>query len=235
MSDPTEADPAPRSPPWGGEAEPWPVRHTLQLAAPAPPPVSTFAETLAARRSVRRMTAAPLREVANLLGFARAERRAWVHEGLRRASRPSPSAGALHPVEVLVVPMRGAPRAFRHVPDVPSLDILRVADPDALRLHRRFAAELAPEARGALLLFVGDAARVGAAYRRPDSLLWRDAGALLQTIHLCATAFRMAFCPLGPLGQEVFDAVLAPVDGRSLRAVGTALVGIPVPARGGGG
>jgi len=79
-----------------------------------------------------------------------------------------------------------------------------------------------PLARGTALISLGDLSRVASVYENPMSLLWRDAGALLQTLFLSATAFRLAFCPLGIRGIEVVEAL-----GLGSRAIaaGVCLVG----------
>ena len=82
--------------------------------------------------------------------------------------------------------------------------------------------QILPEASGTAIVLVGYMGRVAAVYERPASLLWRDGGALLQTLALVATAYRLAFCPLGILGAPVVHAI-----GLSARvsAVGVALMG----------
>lgn len=82
--------------------------------------------------------------------------------------------------------------------------------------------ELLPEASGYGLVLVGDEGKVAAVYEHPSSLLWRDAGAVLQTIALVCTAYGLAFCPLGIEGQDAVDAVALP---RRARGVGVGLIG----------
>ena len=81
---------------------------------------------------------------------------------------------------------------------------------------------LLPEASGTALVLVGCMNRVAALYKRPASLLWRDAGVLLQTLALVAEAYRLAFCPLGVLGNQVVQALGL---SESASAVGAALIG----------
>ena len=71
-------------------------------------------------------------------------------------------------------------------------------------------------------MLVGDMNRVAALYERPESLLWRDAGVLLQTLALVATAYRLALCPLGILGTAVVRALGLP---EPILGVGVALIG----------
>jgi nitroreductase len=39
------------------------------------------------------------------------------------------------------------------------------------------------------------------AYGNSESLVWRDSGALLQTLALAAELYGLGFCPLGILGS----------------------------------
>lgn len=45
------------------------------------------------------------------------------------------------------------------------------------------------------------------AYADSETLVWRDAGAMLQTLALVAELFGLGFCPLGILGSEVVSAL----------------------------
>ena len=83
--------------------------------------------------------------------------------------------------------------------------------------------DILPDGDGVLLILVGDVAKVAAAYERPQSLLWRDAGALLQTLNLTATAYDQAFCALGVLGEEALRAIEAPPQSCAL---GVAMLGV---------
>ena len=67
-----------------------------------------------------------------------------------------------------------------------------------------------PDARGHLLLFTGDKRRVAGKYRPPESLLWRDAGAALQTCAMAAFAYGFTFCPLGDTGRAILDQLEPP-------------------------
>ncbi len=51
--------------------------------------------------------------------------------------------------------------------------------------------------KGTVFWFVADLARVGAKYRNPESLVWRDSGALLATLGVVAEALSLNFCALG--------------------------------------
>ncbi|MGP8434971.1 hypothetical protein ACT2FY_24240 [Paraburkholderia fungorum] len=200
----------------------WPVELAEALRAIEMPSGKSFTTVLEARRSARAVQRAPLPVILNMLAFATTPR--FIKDGdlLRRTRRPSLSAGALHPLSVLLMPGEE------------DLRLLRVNVDDAVLEHISFPAgelvtviersrELLPEARGSLVALIADVSRPAAAYERFASLVWRDAGALLQTLALCSQAYGLAFCPLGLLGNEIVDAL---PDRANLVAVGMAVVGI---------
>ncbi len=134
------------------------------------------------------------------------------------------SGGALHPIDVVIVDWRGAPRIMRYDPLAHQLEILVPKVFNDLYELAHAAGEIVPHARGTAVVLLADPARVAATYDKPESLLWRDAGALLQTLFLAATAFRLAFCPLGILGHEVVQALGLK---KRLTAAGVAVIGRP--------
>ncbi|NOK16003.1 hypothetical protein HMI50_02995 [Corallococcus carmarthensis] len=200
----------------------WPLRSRVCCPPVVPPIPQAFAAVLEARRSIRVMQRAPLREIVNALAFATRPRVLREGDVLSRSRRPSPSAGALHPIELVLVDWRGRPRVMRYDAFSHQLELLIVADPEALRRFIRACGDLLPEVRGTALVLIGHASRTAAVYEMATSLLWRDAGALTQTLFLTATAFRLAFCPLGILGHEVVQALGLPADAL---ATGAALIG----------
>ena len=223
MSVPTETEPRPRHAP-DQMVRPicWPVSRTVNCGGIVPPPDQSFVATLEARRSQRFMTQASLRELVNAVAFGTQPRETMEGDSFSRSRRPSPSAGALHPVDVLLV--RGASRVFRYVPLGHRLQLLHASHPEHLKVFAGDCHDILPKASGTAIVLVGDMARVAAIYHRPESLLWRDSGALLQTLALVAAAYRLAFCPLGILGLRVVHAIGL---STSVSALGAALIGRP--------
>jgi len=204
----------------------WPVRQSLRcppVVAPLPQDFSTIVE---ARRSARAMRLAPLRELVNVIAFATRPRFVRDDESFARSRRLSPSAGALHPIDVLLVDWRGSPRVMRYDTWEHRLELLIVGNAQALGDLAQKCVEILPNTRGTALVLLGDLSTVSAAYENPTSLFWRDAGALLQTLALTATAYRLAFCPLGILGGEVASAI--GLDKEHSQSAGAAMIGRPL-------
>ncbi len=198
----------------------WPIVRAIDCRKVVPPLEQSFTATLELRRSCRAMIRAPLRVVVNAVAFAARPRQKMEHDRLNRSRRPSPSAGAIHPVDILLV--HGSSWVFRYAALKHQIEVLRISHRNPLRSFVSDCHQILPEALGTAIVFVGDMDRVAALYKRSESLLWRDAGVLLQTLALVATAYGLAFCPLGILGDLVVRSLGLPE--RAL-AVGVAMIG----------
>ena len=223
MSIPIEPDPRPKLSPNAPDGIVWPVRSRLRCPLVTPPQDELFVALLEARRSDRTMRPAPLREIVNALAFAIRPRFVREDDVHNRTRRPTVSAGALHAIEVVIVDWRGSPRVLRYDFMTHRLEPLRIAQPVSLRQFAKACAAILPDAAGTALALIGDERRIEALYEHPISLLWRDAGALLQTLAMVSAAYRLAFCPLGILGGEVVDAL--GLDRRTARPLGCAAIG----------
>ena len=114
------------------------------------------------------------------------------------ASKPSPSGGGCCPVRMLVLQapvlknkllLYDSDHHVFGVRDVPNAKLiqqsLREVD-RCLKAHN-----------GTVIWFVADLARSCARYRNPESLAWRDSGALLATLGLVAEGMGLECCGLG--------------------------------------
>lgn len=142
-----------------------------------------------------------------------------------RSKRTAPSAGALHPISVVIV--RPGPPALplRVDPASPGFQALSVVNRTAMCNQMRHLNAVVPSGQPTYIVLLGDIRLVEAAYVNPNSLLWRDAGALLATLHLCAANLGLGFCPLGLLGESFKSAIFPEVD--HMIACGTAAIGVP--------
>lgn len=222
-------DGAPSDRPEPGGAGPTTDPGTRHVALPgrAPELDAALGDVLAARRTVRQFSAAPL-EMATLGRLLRAS--AGVEdrpdplpdEPVER--RASPSAGACYPVEVQV--------ATRRVRDVP--DGLYHYDPRRHRLAERFlgdacgavtAATVGPANLGganAVVVLVGVPARSMSKYgARGYRFMLLDAGHLAQNVCLVAAALGLGAYPVGGFFDRTLHHVLGLADGElPLLAIG---------------
>ncbi|WP_430254694.1 hypothetical protein [Neorhizobium sp. DAR64872/K0K18] len=176
-----------------------------------------FGDVLTGRRSSRAITAAATPAVASIVRETLSKR----FLAAERAQKVVLSAGALHPLRCVFL---------RSVSDVMVYDddndlFMHVAafDEEALRGFINDCRAVLPDCDGHWLLLIADRGKTAQAYDNPESLLWRDAGAVLQAMALICEAAGLAFCPLGLLGQQGVDALLQ--DQSNFLAVGVAAVG----------
>lgn len=122
--------------------------------------------------------------------------------GIKTEHRASPSAGGLHPVSV-VCHLRGddtPPRLY--LPRTHQFAVLDGAELGCGADNDHDVQQLLGTVNGCTLRFVGDLDKVRAAYENPESLLWRDAGALLATLCLTAEWLGLTAAPLGLVGTQ---------------------------------
>lgn len=183
-------------------------------------PDAAFLNVLRDRRSV---VGGPVSsgDLSSLLWHATAlrERRTDGRFGVPWESRPAPSAGGLHAIRIIVLPLDDAAPAGEYLPDYHALAPI---DLRGIEANRASVAEIIGATRGATLQFACDIDLVAACYDNPETLMWRDAGALAATIAFAATALGMTSVILGRTGGSVL--IAAGVDPR-LAAVGAVHVG----------
>ncbi|MFC0387624.1 nitroreductase family protein [Muricoccus vinaceus] len=206
----------------------WPVQRVLGACPEAARLDAPLGRVLLERRSIRRLSAPSVREVLALVGMVTMNRLVKAGDPFARSRRVSPSAGALHPVSIVVLRGgRARATALRVDPVGAHVQLLREREPGgAARLLTRLPQYL-PQARGTMLVLLADRQLTAAAYRSPDSLLWRDAGALLATLQITAAGLGLGTCLLGLLGHEVARSLFP--SGNRIVAVGACVVGRPTP------
>lgn len=221
---PTDSDPRPRTSPVVYRKLVWPIRQILPTRFDPPPPVS-FVSVVEQRQSARILTPARLRDVISCISFATRTRAELVGDPYGRMKRPSMSAGALHPIHITIVTRKGAPRVLRFNTETTSLELLTVQDQAWLLKFLANCRSVLPDAAGTFIVLLAEVGKVKSNYWNAESLWWRDAGALFQTLHLTATSYRLGFCAMGILGGELIQALFK--CDVPLQAVGVAVVGLP--------
>jgi SagB-type dehydrogenase family enzyme len=198
-------------------------------------PAADFAAVLLGRRSQRGFAPRPLElaDLAAVLVGAAGLQRSIAADGT--SLRPHASAGGRHPLEITVVAsaVRGLERgvywfdafdATLHEQDVD----LEVLD----ELHRELGGSLGlgrPCEPPVVLLVTAVFARTLWKYDGIGlGLVYRDAGCLLQTLHLAATALGLAACPAHLRGELAFSRWLG-LDPIEESLVGAFAMGRPAP------
>lgn len=140
-----------------------------------------------------------LRQLGDLLWYSsRTRRTARIAGNTLWASKPTPSGGGCHPVQILVL---RAPvledKLLIYDSDHHVFGVRELSNPKLIQKCLREVDMCLEVHNGTIIWFVADLARSGARYRNPESLAWRDSGALLATFGLVAEGMKLKCCGLG--------------------------------------
>lgn len=165
-----------------------------------------LADLLEHRHSSRTFGPTTVTQLATLLmRSSRVRDLTTVEDGYQASHRPAPSAGARHPFDLhLAISHRVeglSPGMYVFDAVTGALVVRSQASVDSEELLSRIGDHLgAPAAPAAAIFLVAYLDRTLSRYPAGMSLAWRDAGALLQTLHLCATDLRLRSCIAGVCG-----------------------------------
>ena len=218
---PLGTDPIPRSAPGLYSPIEWEVKGRRSLAVSDGGALASMATTLDTRHSHR--TFAPVPEAllgALLWHTARTKEAARSPLGFQIEHRPTPSAGAIHPIH-LVIQLTDEESWARYNPQNHSLDLL-AKDDSLFQPLVDCSEQVVPRGGGHLILFVAEPGKTAAKYENPESLIWRDAGVLQGSLALVAAALGLNYCLLGITGNP-WVAQLS--DQGKLQGVGVAILG----------
>jgi hypothetical protein len=198
----------------------WPERGRFDLSSEAGPCEPEVERLLRSRRTDRTIGSLSVDQLGPWFELScRAQEVHSSNYGFDLSLRPSPSAGAIHPIH-LILALPGVAPFMRY----DAIDHVLVETPTQLvasEVHRAMQGVLpAPDAT--LVLLAAEVGKTAAKYEHPASLVWRDAGALLAVLGLSAHALGLGFCPLGVTGEPWVSGLL---EQQGLFGVGAAFVG----------
>lgn len=180
-------------------------RPDLERLARTDPPL---ADVMERRRSVREYAEQPLtvEQVGALLYRCARVRERIPSDLYERTRRPYPSGGATHPLEVYLAVRDCAglePGLFHYEPQAHALERLRAAGPELEELLE--AGRVGSQPPQVLLVMTARFQRVSWKYESiAYSLLLKEAGVLLHSLQLAATAMGLAACAVGFGDAEAF-------------------------------
>lgn len=214
-------NPAPRSTPTSYTPLLWPTAASIALPVPVEDALADLATTLQTRRTSRAFGPVPLAALGALLWHtARCQRTAASGLGFLLEQRPTPSAGAIHPIH-LVLQLPGERAWCRYNARTHQLDVLPGASGVLSPLMVQ-CQDIVALGAGQLVLFVAEPGMTAAKYDYPESLVWRDAGVLQGVLSITAAALGLNLCLLGVTGDP-WGAQLA--QQGQLMGVGVAVLG----------
>lgn len=221
-------NPKPRQTPAAYVPLKWPQgSSTVVLEEPRAAVGRDFADVLNQRRSCREFGPLPADAMLAIVGAllsmsCRVQSVGDDSLGFPISRRPSPSAGAIHPIHVIVnVPGFGCWHRF----DPNSRQLVELPTSVAVDEVRTSLDAVLPASNAALVLFVAEPSKTAAKYEHSESLVWRDAGVLQGIFAMAAEALGLGCTLLGITGDPWSRQLL---DKPGLQGVGAAFVGRPV-------
>jgi len=196
----------------------WPVANCVEL--PVPLTGESASLGFAGRRTQRTFGPVSVGQIGALLWHTvRCQDTAPSPFGFELQFRPVPSAGAIHPIHVL---LEHEGHWVLYQPLSHRLELLSATKPlDDLRGAAKVVVD--PQ-QGRLIVFVAEHGMTGAKYENPESLIWRDAGVVQGAMATVAAQLGLSMCLLGLTGHE---AVSKLGNEGQLWGVGMAIVGAP--------
>lgn len=137
--------------------------------------------------------------------------------------RPVPSAGGIHPIDILVCKPYDASFGLYWYDSLNhQLKQVNPISPDAFKALVVSIKEVLDPQFGTALLYAADFAKTSSRYINGESLVWRDSGVLVGFTCIASVALGLSCCPLGP----TFDSEIAAVLGsKAMSGVGGCVVG----------
>jgi SagB-type dehydrogenase family enzyme len=198
----------------------WPAGEIAYLPLPAPVLLPSLDEIVTIRRTRRLFEPLTQDSLSAMLWLS--SRVISVGDetmGFPLTQRPAPSAGAIHPIHLLLKTLNAD--WARYDPYGHGLVQLGKRG-DALKgLWEAIARTVDPGA-GTAFLFAAEPGKTSAKYANAESLVWRDAGALVGHMALVAESLHLNFCPLGHTGEPWVSGL---DEQDRLIGVGVALLG----------
>lgn len=210
--------PAPKKQPDRYKPFEWSLGERIPLGIPSTLPSESLISVINNRRTQRDFSKVEHSTLGSMFWtIAREQQLGPDFAGYKLSLRPAPSAGAVHPIHILISDRKNN-RMMRYNPTDHTMDTVSSLEPQLIE-HVNKAVDMQ---NGELIILVAEPGKTQAIYHDADSLIWRDAGVLLGYFSMIAPLFNFNFCPLGLLGESFAKSL--DKQGR-LHGVGCALLG----------
>lgn len=200
----------------------YPVKSRQLLNRNFNPPSKDFLPTIFERKSSRDFSKLTLIQLEELLFYSCKITSIELDDsGFLKSKRVVPSAGARHPVDLLVSMPDDLRTLNYYNPLDHSLSELLLGQN---RLDNFFSSinENLPIENACIIWFSIQTNKTASKYNNPSSLYWKDTGAIMYAIQLMATYLDLKSCPLGTLASNSFNQLF---EELSLISGGGILVG----------
>lgn len=201
-------NPKPKNEPYKFIPFVYPIRVKHKLERCSVDSKADFLEILMSRRSRSDFSSISIKEVSELLYLSTKIQSIKIDSsGFVLTKRTSPSGGARHPIDLLVSlaePIDKRTLSYYNPLDHSLAELLFPKK----QLLEDFFNEISQNMsiqNACIIWFSIQHEKTSSKYENPESLYWKDVGALLYCIQLIATYLGYKSCPLGSLAMGSFD------------------------------
>jgi len=181
----------------------YPIQHSVKLSRNIDPLPARFDEVITSRKSQRTFSGISLQQLSNILWYTAKVKQTFVQEnGYILTHRGTPSAGARHPIDILIINQTLLNSNLPHYYNPIAHTLNRLDLPtQSVDNFIKHIGSIINTTNATIIWFIAHPERTAAKYQNPESLIWRDAGALINSIQLTCTALNIKCCPIGSLGD----------------------------------
>lgn len=203
----------------------YPLIDCFALPQPAYDREKNYFDVVQRRQSVRTFRLLHLQEISNFLWLtAKVKTVSIAGNGLVVSRRPAPSAGGVHPIDVLFslpapIELR---KLYYYDPFLHRLCELKLPEKQ-MSLFLAHVDACLSLGDGTLVWFVAHLERTLSHYAMPYSLVWRDAGALIYCAQINCVALGIQSCPIGTLAEPYLSEMFG--HGKNIASAGGILLG----------
>jgi len=187
---------------------PYPLGKKISFPIPSNKRSKDFLEVILSRRSERVFEKGiTIESIVDLLYFAnKIESCALDQNDFLITRRTAPSGGGRHPIDILVsMPDDMDKRQFDlYNPIDHSITRLLLPQEDRKNFFKKLSVNL-DHTNACIFWFTIQKDKTDSKYHNPESLFWRDAGALMYCVHLISHYLELKSCPVGTLASQEFS------------------------------
>lgn len=188
---------------------PYNVGEVSYLPQPKILPSTAFRNILASRQSRRVFNPISLHLLNTLLWNSARAITVSSPTSPRWQHRPAPSAGGRHPIDLLIfTEQQQTKNVFLYEPVSHSLAKLNVEATSYLEQFFSSVNHIVTRDKATIIWFGAQFDRTMSRYKDGESLVWRDAGALLAILTLVAECLNLNCCAIGITGEPFISKLL---------------------------
>lgn len=179
------------------------ILESIKLSRNLTPFKISFDTVLEKRKSSRGFSHITLQNISDLLWHVAKVKTIFQQDnGYILTHRGTASAGARHPIDIIISSSQLLSNNdfYYYNPFEHSLNKLAISHSDKAAFFEHIE-EIIDTTNATIIWFVAHKKRTSAKYSYSDSLIYRDAGALIQAIQMVCAAMDINSCPVGSLGN----------------------------------